>query len=129
MTLLWMSSNPEPGKEQKKWPKTLPFVDPDGNAVTVNTIGDCRRTLVSMARTASEALGVDIDLPEVKDASSAASAYMAPSSRIRTLHDDSSTEQGMSTMEHMMAQMMLIGKGKGKGNNYLEAVPRTFSGR
>eukprot|EP00931_Biecheleriopsis_adriatica_P108439 TRINITY_DN8275_c0_g1_i2.p1 TRINITY_DN8275_c0_g1~~TRINITY_DN8275_c0_g1_i2.p1 ORF type:complete len:321 (+),score=72.47 TRINITY_DN8275_c0_g1_i2:38-964(+) len=45
---------------------TLPYVDAAGERITCETIGDCRRAMVGMARIASEATGEKIVLPEVK---------------------------------------------------------------
>ncbi|CAE8590231.1 unnamed protein product [Polarella glacialis] len=44
---------------------SMPYVDSSGNPLTspVTTVGDCRRALVGMARTAAEALGEPIELP------------------------------------------------------------------
>merc|ERR1719265_2268829 len=104
MTLLWTSSKPNPGSEHVRWSKKLPYVSEDGSCVSVNTVADCRRTLVGMARRAAESLGVEIESPKKDPASSAASTYVpTPRSRIRTLSDSSSTEG--------------------------EAVQRTFSGK
>jgi len=45
---------------------TMPYVNRAGENITCETIGDCRRAMVGMARIASEALGEKIDLPEMK---------------------------------------------------------------
>lgn len=53
-----------PGGEQGE--VTMPYVNAAGEHLNVRTIGDCRRALVGMARIASEALGENIELPEMR---------------------------------------------------------------
>lgn len=46
---------------------TIAYVNTAGENITCETIGDCRRAMVGMARIASEVLGEKITLPEVKN--------------------------------------------------------------
>jgi len=55
------------GPGQKTAQVTLPYLDAKGEPATVQTVGQCRRLMVGMARTASEVLGEPITLPEMKD--------------------------------------------------------------
>lgn len=51
------------GPGMEKGECTMPYVDAEGNPLVIRSVGDCRRALVGMAYTASEALGEKIELP------------------------------------------------------------------
>lgn len=137
---------------------SMPYRNQEGEEVRVQSVGDCRRALVGMARVASEALGEPIDLPgsapqrdedepseeEIQEmmrdfqeimmakgkgkGASASSAPSAPSSGIRTLHDGGAGGGGGPGDMMAMMEAMLAMKGKGKGKGAEPALDTRFQG-
>lgn len=96
---------------------TMPYVDAAGAAITVRTIGDCRRALVGMARVAAEVLGEHIELPEPRT--------IAPG----TPGGPSNGPEVMALLEQM--RQMMEAKGQGKGSASGDVAPggiRTLHG-
>lgn len=121
---------------------SMPYRNEEGDSISVDSVGDCRRALVGMARVASAALGEPIDLPEphpqrqeepsdeevermmrqfqdmlAKGAGKGTgsnSASTGASSGIRTLHDGGASGGGPEDMLSAL-QAIMAAKGKGKG--------------